>query len=90
LHFGRFVPEYRLKDLARTSVPTLEKCRAIGLEEGLKFVYIFNLSPHPGNNTVCPGCHKEVITRLGFKVLENRVAQGRCGFCRAALPGIWA
>jgi pyruvate formate lyase activating enzyme len=43
LHFGRFVPEYRLKDLPRTPVPTLEKCRQLALDAGLEHVYIFNV-----------------------------------------------
>ncbi len=89
LHFGRFVPEYRLKDLPRTPLPTLERCRKIAQDAGLEHVYIFNVSPHEGNNTRCQACHKEVILRLGFKILENRMVDGACGFCRARIPGIW-
>ncbi len=89
LHFGRFVPEYRLKDLPRTPVPTLEKCRQIALDAGLEHVYIFNVSPHEGNNTRCPACRKEVVQRLGFKILENKIVKGACGFCRAKIPGVW-
>lgn len=89
VHFGRFVPEYKLKDLPRTPVPTLEKCREVGLNTGLKHVYIFNVSPHEGNNTVCSGCKKEVIKRKGFDIIENSVKNGSCGFCRKKLDGIW-
>lgn len=89
VHFGRFVPEYRLKDLPRTPVETLEKCRQIGLDAGLDHVYIFNVSPHEGNNTRCPRCKKEVIQRLGFKIISNEVEKGACRYCKSKLPGLW-
>ncbi|MBI4025665.1 MAG: AmmeMemoRadiSam system radical SAM enzyme [Verrucomicrobia bacterium] len=89
IHFGRFVPEHKLKDLPRTPVPTLERCHQIACEEGLRYVYIFNVAPHEANNTYCHACRKTVIKRLGFKVLENHLSEGRCGFCRTAIPGVW-
>jgi pyruvate formate lyase activating enzyme len=89
IHFGRFVPEYKLKDLPRTPVKTLEKCRDIALDAGLKYVYIFNVSPHDGNNTYCPRCKKAVIKRLGFKILENKMKGDKCGMCGAKIPGVW-
>lgn len=89
LHFGRFIPQYRLKDLPRTPVETLEKCRNLARDAGLEHVYIFNVSPHEGNNTICPGCKKTVIERLGFKVLKNDLVKGACPTCKAKLPGVW-
>ncbi len=89
LHFGRFIPQYRLKDLPRTPVPTLEKCREMAMDAGLEHVYIFNVSPHEGNNTICSGCKKPVIERLGFKVLRNDLEKGACKHCRRKLPGVW-
>jgi pyruvate formate lyase activating enzyme len=89
LHFGRFVPQYKLKDLPRTPVETLEKCRDIGLEEGIRHVYIFNVSPHEGNDTYCPRCRKPVLKRLGFKILESKLKDGICTRCRTKLPGVW-
>lgn len=89
LHFGRFVPEYRLRDLPRTPVPTLERCRQIGLEAGLKHVYIFNVSPHEGNHTYCGECGELQIERLGFRILRNEMRNGRCGHCHRPIPGVW-
>ncbi|MBI2931668.1 MAG: AmmeMemoRadiSam system radical SAM enzyme [Planctomycetes bacterium] len=89
LHFGRFVPEYRLKDLPRTPVETLEKCRQIALDAGLEHVLIFNVSPHEGNNTRCARCKKEVIQRLGFKTIESHHTKGVCDYCKTRLPGVW-
>jgi len=88
-HLERFMPQYMLKDLPETPQATLEKARKIGLDAGLKFVYISNLAPHEGNHTYCPGCGKAVIRRLGFKVLSNDLKAGRCPYCKRQLPGLW-
>ncbi|MDD2710471.1 MAG: hypothetical protein PHV34_21035 [Verrucomicrobiae bacterium] len=40
--------------LPRTPLPALERCREIGFEEGLRFVYLSNVAPHDGGNTYCP------------------------------------
>ena len=89
-HLERFNPQYKLTNLPPTPQTTMEKARQIGQQAGLKFVYISNLAPHDGNHTYCPGCHKAVITRLGFKVLRNELKNGTCPHCKATLPGLWA
>ncbi len=89
LHFGRFVPKYKLKNLPQTPLKSLEEARQIGLKEGLRFVYISNVAPHEGNNTYCPGCKKPLIKRVGFKVLENEIKDGKCRFCGRKIPGVW-
>jgi len=89
-HIERFTPKYKLLNRPQTPVATLEKAVTIGRGEGLRFVYISNLAPHPDNHTSCPRCHKPVIKRLGFKVLKNELQSGRCPYCRTAVPGVWA
>lgn len=89
LHFGRFYPEYKLKDLPPTPIKTIESARQIGLDEGLKYVYTFNVAPHEGNNTFCPNCKKPVIKRLGFKIIENNLPNGKCKFCNQQITGVW-
>jgi pyruvate formate lyase activating enzyme len=90
LHFGRFVPEFKLKNLPRTPVATLEEARNIGLEEGIRFVYTSNIAPHVGNNTYCPRCGAKVVSRLGFKILSNCLKDGACPKCGETFPGIWS
>ena len=58
VHFTRFHPSYRLQNLPSTPVATLERCRAVAMAEGLRFVYLGNVPGHPGENTYCPGCGK--------------------------------
>jgi pyruvate formate lyase activating enzyme len=89
-HLERFDPQYKLAHLPPTPQATLETARQIGLETGLKFVYISNLAPHLGNHTYCPSCGRTLVRRLGFKVLEKRLARGRCPACRTLIPGVWA
>jgi len=89
LHFSRFYPMYKLKDLPPTPVPTLERARNIALKVGLKFVYIGNVFGHPAENTYCPRCKKVVIRRKGYNILELNLRNGRCKFCGRKIPGIW-
>jgi len=43
LHFSRFHPEYKLKNIAPTSVSVLESARNIAMDEGINYVYIGNV-----------------------------------------------
>ncbi len=90
VHFTRFHPSYRLQNLPSTPVPTLERCRAVAMGEGLRFVYIGNVPGHPAESTYCPGCGKVLVRRVGMAVVENRLKAGTCPDCRRAIPGIWA
>ena len=89
LHFGRFVPMYKLRNLPKTPVETLEAAVRIARKSGLKYVYTSNIAPHDSNNTFCAACGTRAIERLGFKIIENRMRAGRCPKCRKQLPGIW-
>lgn len=88
LHFARFVPMYKLKNLPRTPITTLDACRQIGFEEGLRFVYTSNVAPHEGNHTFCPECKTKVIERIGFKTLANHMNGKRCPNGHK-LPGVF-
>ena len=90
LHFARFTPMYKLKQLPRTPVQTLEGARRVARRAGLRYVYTSNVAPHEGNHTYCSKCRAKVIERLGFKVLEDRSRNGRCHRCATALPGRWS
>ncbi|MCX8125081.1 MAG: AmmeMemoRadiSam system radical SAM enzyme [Spirochaetes bacterium] len=89
LHFTRFYPIYKLKNIPPTPVSTLERCRQIALAEGLKYVYIGNVPGHAANNTYCHNCGKPVIERSGFYTTTNKLKSGRCPHCQTEIPGIW-
>ncbi|MBN2206599.1 MAG: AmmeMemoRadiSam system radical SAM enzyme [Candidatus Aminicenantes bacterium] len=89
VHFSRFQPMYMMKNLPPTPVSTLEKARAVALEEGLRFVYIGNVPGHAAENTVCPGCGRTLIERYVFDIRRLDLKDGRCPYCRTAIPGVW-
>jgi pyruvate formate lyase activating enzyme len=89
LHFGRFVPEFKLRNLPRTPVAILDDARKIALDAGIRFVYTSNIAPHIGNNTYCPKCGAKIISRLGFRVLQNCLQNGACPKCGEKIPGVW-
>ena len=90
LHFTQFHPEYLLKNLPITPVPTLERARQIAMAEGLHYVYIGNVPGHPAQNTYCPQCGKMLVERVGFTAREVRIRKdSTCPYCGHRIPGIW-
>jgi pyruvate formate lyase activating enzyme len=89
VHFTRFHPTYKIKDLPRTPLETLEGAYDTALEEGLKFAYIGNVPGHEAENTRCPSCGKVVIERTGFRILDKKITSGACAFCSEKIPGVW-
>lgn len=89
LHFSRFFPAHKLRDLPPTSVETLEQAREIAQEVGLNYVSVGNVPGHRYNSTFCPRCKKRLIHRIHFSVLANNIVDGKCKFCQNEVPGIW-
>jgi len=90
LHFTQFHPEYLLKNLPITPVPTLERAKAIADAEGLHYVYIGNVPGHPAQNTYCPKCSHLLVERAGFTANQMLIRKDNCcPFCRHPIPGIW-
>jgi len=89
-HIERFQPQYKLRRIPETPRAKMEAARRIGLDAGLRYVYISNMAPHEGNHTYCPECKKPLIKRLGLKILKNDLKDGACPHCGAKLPGIWS
>jgi len=89
LHFTQFHPEYLLKNLPITPVPTLERARDMALAEGLHFVYIGNVPGHPAENTYCPRCKRVLVERAGFEIRQMVIRNGACPNCKQVIPGVW-
>jgi len=89
LHFSRFRPDYQMPHLPPTPTATLERARSIAMARGIRYVYVGNVPGHPGNNTLCPSCKKEVIRRTQFFVEEMNVKGGKCGFCGKKIAGVF-
>ena len=88
-HVTAFRPTYKMTDRESTPVATLKNARKIGIDEGLKYVFEGNIPGRGGENTFCPSCKEEIITRVGFSINELKVKEGKCSSCGEAIHGIW-
>jgi pyruvate formate lyase activating enzyme len=64
-------PSFNLPE--ETPVKTLERARGIGIEEGLKYVYVGNVPGHKGENTYCPNCGQLLLERIGLATKYRRI-----------------
>jgi pyruvate formate lyase activating enzyme len=88
-HVTGFYPTYKMLDREPTSAASLRMARQVGLDAGLRFVYQGNVRSGDGENTLCPSCHTELISRTGFTLHTNRLEDGRCPECGEGIEGVW-
>ena len=86
-HISRFYPAHEMMDVPPTPTRTLRRARDVGLETGLRYVYVGNV---PGEeNTFCHHCGRLLIRRVGYRILENRVQpDGCCPHCGTLVVGV--
>ena len=89
LHFSRFFPHYRMRNLPPTPAGTLDTAREIAKSEGLHYVYIGNILSKEGENTYCPECGGLLIERTRYTILQNRLTNGCCPDCARQIYGVW-
>ncbi len=86
-HISRFYPHYKMENLPPAPERKILEAIEIGKKSGLNYVYAGNLPGSKFENSFCPYCGKEVISRVGFMVnaieLDNNSC---CKFCREELP----
>ncbi len=90
-HVTAFHQDYRMTEPDHTPVRTLIRAAEIGHAAGLHYVYTGNRPGETRNheNTYCHSCGTLLIERRGFHVLGNRLQNGQCPACHAAIPGRW-
>jgi pyruvate formate lyase activating enzyme len=93
-HFSAFHPDYRMRDLPRTSLDTLSRARQIALDNGIRYVYTGNVHDAEGDTTRCTGCGEALIVRDWYELkgwsLESPAAgPSRCKACGEACPGVF-
>ncbi|MEA3439262.1 MAG: AmmeMemoRadiSam system radical SAM enzyme [Chloroflexota bacterium] len=86
-HISRFFPHYMMREVPPTPVRTLERAREIGFEEGLRYVYLGNVSGE--SNTYCHQCGNLLILREGYWVPEVKILDGKCTNCGTPAAGVW-
>lgn len=87
-HVSQFYPTYQLTDRPRTPLVTLKKARDIGRAAGLRHVYEGNVPGGGGENTLCPSCGSLLIKRYGYIIEADRIGNGACPDCGAAIAGV--
>jgi pyruvate formate lyase activating enzyme len=86
-HISRFFPAYKMTDVPAPLISTLQQAREIGLEAGLRYVYMGNVLG--GEDTSCHVCGRLLIRRSGFWILENHIQpDGRCPDCSTPVAGV--
>ena len=67
-HVSAFYPAYKMLEYPPTPAATLRKAREIGLNAGLRYVYIGNVSVKGGENTYCYACQELVVERSSYSI----------------------
>ncbi|MFC1453972.1 AmmeMemoRadiSam system radical SAM enzyme [Verrucomicrobiota bacterium] len=89
VHFSRFHPMFKMRNISPTPLKTLRKTRQIAMDAGINFVYIGNAPGEESQNTICPLCKTLLIRRYQYSILENNIAGGLCKKCKTKIPGVW-
>ncbi len=88
LHFSRFYPTYKMKNIPPTPPSTLKKARKIAMGNGIKFAYIGNIISD-AENTYCPECGKLLIERMRLTANIVGMKKNRCKYCGEIIPGVF-
>jgi pyruvate formate lyase activating enzyme len=90
IHFTAFHPDWKMLDVPRTPVFTLERARRIALRNGVRYAYTGNVSDTEGQATRCHSCDGALIERDGYDILAWRVTpDGRCDRCGTPCAGVF-
>ena len=87
LHFSRFFPQNKLTHIYPTPEETLLKAKEIA-DKYLYYVYIGNIDLNE-ESTYCPRCKEELIKRLKFEIIENKINENKCPHCKLTIKGVF-
>jgi Pyruvate-formate lyase-activating enzyme len=90
-HVTAFHEDYKMSDNGNTDTKSLRRAYDIGRRAGLHYVYPGNLPGAVGDleSTHCPKCSTRLVGRVGFRVLSNRIVDGKCPECSTEIAGVW-
>jgi len=87
-HISRFYPQFKMRNVSATPVSSLHRACHIGKEAGLKYVYSGNVPGDEGENTYCSNCNELLISRYGYKIIDDNLSGRFCSHCGKELEGI--
>jgi len=88
IHFTRYFPAFEFMN-PPTKIEKLEKAVEMARREGVEFAYVGNIPGHRYENTYCPQCGELLISRMSYRVLVNRIKDGKCNNCGKEIYGVW-
>jgi pyruvate formate lyase activating enzyme len=84
LHISRYFPKFQM-NIPPTPSKTLEYLYLVAKKK-LTYVYLGNVQDTEGQDTVCPGCNKTLITRNGYyTTTEGLSSTGKCKYCQEVI-----
>ncbi len=86
LHFSRFFPHYRLRNVPPTPIETLARAREVAMKR-MRYVYVGNVWNTEWNTTYCPTCGEALIIREGYSHPRIRLKNGTCPKCGTRIVG---
>jgi len=86
-HLSRFHPDYKFLNQEPTSIESLRRAEDLGRKAGLGYVYLGNIDQD--SNTYCHNCHKILLRRNYFDLIENNILEGKCNFCGKVIDGVY-
>ncbi|UCG03534.1 MAG: AmmeMemoRadiSam system radical SAM enzyme [Candidatus Heimdallarchaeota archaeon] len=90
VHFSRFHPDHKLRNLPLTPIKTLEAAYKVAKDVGLNYIYLGNVRSHMGNDTYCHKCNVLLIQRTGFYPEIRDLSDGKCSKCQTPIPGVYS
>ncbi len=84
-HVTRFHPHRQMQDISATPLETLKRAHDIGIEAGLRFVYIGNVPGNESEATKCYSCGRPVVERYGYQTNVTGLEGSRCLYCGTEL-----
>ena len=90
IHFSAFHPDYKMMNVERTPLVTLQRARNIAIKNGIRYAYIGNAHDVAGDSTYCHSCGGRLIERdwyvLGEWLLDEH---GGCRQCSTQCAGVF-
>lgn len=88
-HISRFHPAHKMKSIGATTESYMSQL-ADSIINNIKipFLYIGNSTNNNFQQTRCPKCSKEIISREFYRI-ESKITSGKCPFCDEKIYGIF-
>ena len=71
-----------------TPLPLLVEARRVAISQGMRHVYLGNVSLPGAEDTLCPSCGSVLIRRTGCDVALGNFS-GVCPKCGSKIAGVW-